>query len=114
MWMKIQASQARKPAKLEPADVGDRAPAADHGELPLVPVAERPARPPAQVVAGWSRAAYSPIWIATGATPGSGLPSWWSKRGGVAQDEDLGMARDGAVGLHQHPARPVQRDAERS
>ena len=46
------------------------------------------------------RAACRPSCIAAGATPGTGLPSC-STCGEVADDEDLGVAGDGQVGLDQ-------------
>ena len=114
MWTKIQTSHARKPPKWSFQMSATAWPAADHRELPLVPVAGRPGAAGRPGRPRWSRAAYSPIWIATGQMPGSGAALLVIERGGVAQDEDLGMARDGAVGLDDRAAHAVERRAEAS
>ena len=50
-----------------------------------------------------------PCWMATGATPGSGLPVLVRVVGHVAEDEDLGMAGQRQVGLDGDAAGAVER-----
>ena len=97
----------------ELAEVGHGVTAADDGELPLVPVGEGDARLAGEVVL-MAAAAYCPIWIATGQTPGSGPlePRLMQEGGGITQDEELGMARHGAVGLDEGAPLTVERRVE--
>ena len=75
MCATLHSSQARKPVQLQPPELGDRALAADGGERAEVAVAERRAASCRVRVRASSFATYSPCCLATGATPGSGLPS---------------------------------------
>ena len=111
MCTKIQTSHAEEPAEVQLPDVGHRLSPPDDRELALVPVAEGAARPAGQVALD-DRGRVLAHLDRDRADAGERCRPPGGERGGVAQDEHLGVARDGAVGLDDHPAHAVERRAE--
>ena len=93
--------------------VAHRRAAADDGEAALVEVAERPRRLAAQRAADVRPPCAGPPASPRGDTPGTGLPSC-SSAARSPMTKTSSVPGDGQVGLDQHPARAVERHAQRA
>ncbi len=92
-------------------DVGHGLSPPDHGELPLVPVVEGPARPALEVSLDGGGRVLAHL-NGDRRDPRERAALLVLERRRVAEHEHLGMSRDGAVGLHERAADPVQRCAQ--
>ena len=100
---------ALPPERPEPADVGHARQPADDRDVAVVAVAERLVRAGRGSRRRMTLAAYDPPWIAPWATPGRRLVRLPRLDRRVADHEDLGVARDGQVGLDEHPPGAIGR-----
>ena len=88
-------------------------PPADDGQLPLVPVLERPPWTPGEITRDGPRGVLAHL-NRDRADSRKRSESRVSNRSGVAEDKDLRMARDRAIGFHEDSARVIQWHSERA
>jgi len=110
--MNSQAIQARYPVRRRRPVCAMALCLPDGGHHPLVPIAERPARPALQE-ARMLRAAIRPCWMAAAPIRAPG-PALALEVGHVTDHERIAMAGDRQIRVHLHPSGAIELDSERS
>ena len=111
MWRKHQASQAGKPLQLQTEDLGDRGRTPDDRHAAFVEVMKRLGRVSGEPAP--DRAGHVPALLhGDGADAGQRSAALVREEREIADHEDLGVARDGEVGLDHDAAVAVERHSE--